>query len=256
VCHETWSAPGADGRLEPLEIPVEGGALPALRAAVPEDVEAIGACVLATDIYGPVPFYQEVARRLAAVGIATSVVDLFWREGPLAEVTREAAFARRGGMDERLALADAHAAVDALRKGGPDRVGVLGFCFGGMLALDLVAQRDDVVAVSFYGFPEGIAAPVRVRAPRPIDLVGDVRSPALAHWAGQDHNVPVDQAQRYDAAMAELGHDYVAHHYPAAGHSFLQGMVEDREDSADARLAWDRTVGYLTALLHGPGGGG
>ena len=253
MCHASWAPRGrAHATVDEVGIDVEGGQLPAWVHAPPESVPAIGACVLATDIYGPVPFYREVARRLAEAGVATALVDLLFREGPLPEVTREAAFARRGRMDERRALADSHAAVEhmAVQAGGGP-VAYLGFCLGGMLALDLAAERDDIVAISFYGFPEGIQPQVAAPAPRPIDVVGDVVAPVLAHWPDLDHIVDPAAAARYDAAMVEHGRDYTSHHYPDAGHSFLQGIVEDRDDSAAAHLAWDRTLDFLRERLPG-----
>ena len=68
--------------------------------------------LLVPDIYGPSPFYAELTRRLAGAGFAATLVDYFFREGPLVEVTREVAFARRSRFDERRALRDLHAAID------------------------------------------------------------------------------------------------------------------------------------------------
>ena len=112
MCHERWHAQH-ELPLTAEAIAVDGGELPVLRAAVPDGVDAIGACVLATDIYGPVPFYQEVARQLAAAGVATSVVDLFWREGPLPELTRDAEGAPLGWQIVR----DAPATTERRRAG-------------------------------------------------------------------------------------------------------------------------------------------
>jgi carboxymethylenebutenolidase len=237
----------------PLDVEVPGGSLPGLLHRAPADVEALAPCVLATDIYGTVPFYREVAARLAAAGATTLLVDLFFREGPLPEVTREAAYARRARMDEAGAIDDTEAAVAHLATAlDAPRVGVVGFCLGGLIAMVLAARRDDVLALSFYGFPEGLAGDVRVRAPRPLDLAGEVRSPIVAFWGDQDHLVPADVVERYGRALLDAGAPYESHRYADAGHGFLQGLVEDRADSGAARDAWGRVLDHLSAIRKEP----
>lgn len=208
-----------------------------------------GACVVVPDIYGPSPFYVEITRRLAAAGFTATLVDYFFREGPLADPSREAAFARRADLDEQRALRDLDAAVDQLGPGGAaGRTGLIGFCLAGQLALDLCAHRRDLAAVCFYPFPEGVDGPVRVAAPRPIDLADAITGPILSFWGTEDY-IPSSVIERFAAAMHRHGTDYTQHLYPGAGHAFLQGLVDPRNDSAAAYDAWTRTVAFLRARL-------
>ena len=57
--------------------------------------EAAPAVLVVSDIFGRSPFYEDLAARLAATGYHALLPDYFFRQGPLAEHTREAAFARR-----------------------------------------------------------------------------------------------------------------------------------------------------------------
>ena len=50
-------------------------------------------------------------------------------------------------------------------------MGVLGFCLGGTLALDLAARRADLAVVTYYAFPEGFDG--RNPVPAPIDVADD-----------------------------------------------------------------------------------
>ena len=250
MCHEDWvgSTSEARARRIPVEVEVPDGVLPGMLYE-PQDAASGGPVVLITDIYGMVPFYHEVSGRLATAGHPTLLIDIFWREGELAENTREAAFERRSKMDEPRGIADVSAALDFVKdRFGADQAGVLGFCLGGLFAFVLTAQRDDLVTVSYYGFPEGISAPVRVPSPRPIDLVAEMSGPILSFWGEEDY-IGVDVMNRFGDAVTAQGIDYEAHIYPDAGHAFLQGMVEDRVDSAAATDSWKKALAYLNQRL-------
>jgi carboxymethylenebutenolidase len=247
MCHQDWSDTDPRASAEPVAVAVEDGdPMPAWEftpAAAP-----VGTCVVVPDIFGPVPFYAQVARRLADSGLRAVLVDYFFREGPLTELTREAAFARRAALDERRTIRDLSAAVDQVRSDHA-RTGVIGFCLAGQLALDLCAERDDLAAVCFYPFPEGVAGPVAVRAPRPIDLAARIKGPVVSFWGSEDY-VGRDVMDRFERAMHAAGADYRQHIYPGATHGFLRGLVEpDHPDRDAAHDAWERSVAFLASAL-------
>ncbi len=248
MCHQHWTAPDGEAAAgAPVAVAVDGGeSMPGWRfapAGVPQ-----GSCVVVPDIYGPSLFYHEVARLLATSGFTATLVDYFFREGPAADGSREAAFARRAGLDEQRAIRDIDAAVEQFGSGPAARTGVIGFCLAGQLALDLCATRQDLATACFYPFPEGVAGPVAVAAPRPVDLAARITGPILAFWGDEDYT-PADVIARFHSAMREAGADYTQHVYEGAGHSFLQGLVDDRPDSAAARDAWTRTLSFLRDAL-------
>jgi carboxymethylenebutenolidase len=250
MCHESWA--GAHGTAASTAsqtgIQVADGLLPCLVYQAGPD-SGRSPCVLVPDIYGPVPFYQEVARRLAAAGHPTALIDIFWREGPLAELTRDAAFSRRSGMDETAAIGDTSSAVEYMRArfGGP-RTGVLGFCLGGTVALVLASSRQDLAVVSYYGFPEGAGGQVRVPGPRPVDLAAHMTGPILAFWGAEDY-IGAQTIDRFAAAITAGPAHYSSHVYAGAGHGFLQGLVEERGDSAAAADSWHKTLSFFATNL-------
>jgi carboxymethylenebutenolidase len=241
MCHETWR-PGSPARPVPAPVAVaDGGPMPA--SSFGPEGEAGDPVVLVPDIYGPSPFYEEIAQRLAHAGHPTLLVDHHFREGDLPERTREGAFERRSRMREPRALDDIRSAIDAVRR--DDRpVGVLGFCLGGQFALVLAATEPGLRVVSYYGFPEGLAEPVVEPAPRPIDLVPQIDSPVLAFWGDEDY-IPLSVVRRYADSAAAAERPVTVQVYEGAGHSFLQGLVETRPDSAAAEDSWDRTLAFL-----------
>lgn len=208
-----------------------------------------GRVLVVPDIYGPSPFYHEVACRLADRGLRAVLVDYFHREGPLTERSRDAAFGRRTLLDEVRALRDLSAAIAQLREGQPaerQHVGVLGFCLAGQFALDLCAREADLRTVCFYAFPEGPGGEAGRPAPRPIELADRITGPILAFWGDQDY-IPLRVVARFSEAMATHGVDYEHHVYEGAGHGFLEGLVQERPDSASAHDAFDRCVRFFLA---------
>ncbi len=84
-------------------------------------------------------------------------------------------------FDWEKGVQDAKAALDVL-KGLPevDKVGVLGFCFGGTLAYLLAANAEVDSLVSFYG--SGV--------PGALDQLDAIQAPAQFHFAGSDAFIP------------------------------------------------------------------
>ncbi|CAN5647336.1 hypothetical protein BH23CHL5_BH23CHL5_25340 [soil metagenome] len=126
-------------------------------AAKPESGTA-PAVIIIHDIFGANDFYHDLARRLASEGFLALLPDLFVRQGPLPEPSREAAMARGGRLDQIQALADIGEVIRFAAKleSSTGKAGVVGFCMGGTVAL-LAAARGPLpdAAVAYYGFPAG-----------------------------------------------------------------------------------------------------
>src|ERR1700694_2144167 len=173
MCHpETpagHTAPDVD-RME-VEVPLIGHLekMPALLCG-PQTGAGAGVLIVA-DIFGRSPFYEDLAGRLALAGFTALLPDYFFRQGQLAERTREAAMARREQLDQNPPLVHLSQAIDWLHlqpfAAGP--IGTVGFCMGGTFVLDLAAERDELATVCFYGFPAGSPAPGG--PPAPLTLV-------------------------------------------------------------------------------------
>lgn len=248
MCHEKWKPAGeraVEGRQVSFAVSA-GQAMPGWRYG---HHPSQGVCLVLPDIYGPSPFYHRLAALLADEGYETVLVDYFFRQGPIAELTRDAAFARRAPMDENLCLQDIGDVIDQLAAERPAaRVGIVGFCLSGSFALDLSSLRGDLATVAYYAFPEGPGGPVAVAAPKPIEIADRFRGPITAFWGDQDY-IPLPLIERFGAEMARHDVDYEEHLYAGVGHGFLQGLVEDRHDSAAAHDAWTRTLTFLSKHL-------
>jgi len=225
-----------------------GGAMPAL-LTVPEGGTPMGGVLVIHDVYGMSPFYEDLTARLAVAGHAALLPDLFFRQGPLAERSREEARERRSTFDEVLALDDLEAAAEMLfgHLGGSPGLASLGFCMGGTFALDLAARRPNLRTVCYYGFPAANDSPRARAAPAPLDIVDRIRGSVLGFWGDQDSAVGMENVQALDDALttSSVDHEFVI--YPNVGHGFMAASKFDPtheayEASADA---WSGALRFL-----------
>ncbi|PKL74486.1 MAG: dienelactone hydrolase, partial [Candidatus Melainabacteria bacterium HGW-Melainabacteria-1] len=116
------------------------------------------------------------------------------------------------------------------------KVGVVGFCFGGLMA-NLMAVRlpDLAAAVPFYG------------GQAPTEDVSRIQAPLLLHFAETDERVNAGWPA-YEAALKAHHKSYTAHVYPGVSHGFHNDTTP-RYDSAAATLAWQRTLEFFKQTL-------
>lgn len=139
-------------------------------------------------------------------------------------------------------MRDLDAAVQWLRmETGSARVRSLDFCMGGTFALDLASLRDDMVTVSYYGFP-------LMPPPKPMDLVDELRGPVLAFWGEDDRGIGPDTVHAYTARASKANPGFTGEVIPGLGHGFLAAARID--DAADAGGAtWQRTLTHFADHL-------
>jgi len=117
------------------------------------------------------------------------------------------------------------------------KIGVVGFCFGGLMANTLAVRLPEVViaAVPFYG-----------RQPA-VEDVPKIKASLLLHYAELDTRVN-EGWPAYEAALKQAGTKYTAHVYPNANHGFHNDTTP-RYSEPDAKLAWLRTIEFFKKTL-------
>lgn len=254
MCHKSCPNPVTGGApvSESMEtVSCDDTEMPVLLARPDNAAEPLPAIVLIHDIWGANDFYHDLARRLANERYVVALPNLFHREGPLEEETREAALSRssRAKQDDHLADLEAVTTWLLSHEGCNGTFGVMGFCLGGTLTF-LRAAREPMpaAAVAFYGFP---AKDTTDNAPlRPIDEseVAAINAPLLGLWGDQDAGVGMDNVDAYAASLSRHGkpHDFII--YPDAGHAFLT-FDEDATHYATSIHAWNRATVFLDQHL-------
>jgi carboxymethylenebutenolidase len=118
------------------------------------------------------------------------------------------------------------------------RLGVVGFCMGGQLALFAATLNPSIGAcVNFYGIHPNVK-------PDYTKLNG----PVLGLFAEKDQFVTPDVARQVDAAIKQAGKQSEIHIYPNVDHAFFN---DEREvyDKAAADDAWRRTLAFFRQHL-------
>jgi carboxymethylenebutenolidase len=186
------------------------------------------------------PHTEDVARRMALEGFVALAPDFLSSQGGTPEDEDQAREMIRQ-LDPQQTVQNALAAIDFLvgHEATTDKVGVIGFCWGGGLANQVAVSSPEVAAVvPFYG-----------RQPASGD-VAKIQAPLLLHYAGIDERINAGIPE-YEQALQEAGVEYTIHMYEGANHAFLNDTNEARYDHEAAELAWSRTVDFLKQHLGG-----
>jgi carboxymethylenebutenolidase len=224
-----------------------------LWVAEPAQVPA-PAVLIVNDMYGMSPFHSHVMALVAAQGFVAIDADYFHRSGPLVGASFEGALQRRDALDRGQAVADLSELVRHLQSDSrvtPGAVGAIGFCIGGTLAIALAAE-EDVVGISFYGFP---VEPPGGNDDATIDLrtlASRIRRPILAHWAGADQYIDLPLIASFEESLKEANVPSEFLFYDDMKHGFMSALLgaDSNAQKLAAARAWDCTGEFLAAHLH------
>jgi len=224
--------------------------------ALPEPARAPGV-VMIHDVWGLSDHTRDLAQRLAREGFAVLAIDLYRRAQPQ-KIEDPGAWMR--ALSDPAVLADLGAASRflATHPGTNGRVGVLGFCMGGMYAL--MAGCSDLgfaASVPFYGLlshahgilhdPAGLDPAAKPRTP--LAMASELRCPMLAFFGDQDTFIPQSDVAALERELARASAPSEVVVVAGAGHAFMNDTRAEAYRPEDAARAWQRTVAFLRANL-------
>lgn len=172
--------------------------------------------VVLQEIFGVNTNIRSVCDFFASRQLIALAPDLFWRVEPnleLSESDVEKARATRAKVDDNLATDDAAAAMAWLSKhpSCTGHVGVVGYCWGGMLAYLTAVRHKPEAAVGYYG----------VGIEHKLDLAKNLACPLMLHYAELDKYAP-------PAVVAQVRDAYkddprvTIYEYPGCDHAFAR----------------------------------
>ncbi|MDT8436543.1 MAG: dienelactone hydrolase family protein [Gemmatimonadota bacterium] len=209
--------------------------------AVPEGEGPFPSVILIHEWNGLVDRVRQVADALAGEGYVALAADLYaGRTGSSRD--ENVALMQEAQADPDAIIANLDAAQRFLRE-RPDvsgRIGTIGWCFGGGVALSYAigGENHDGTAI-FYG-----------RLVTDPELLSSVDHPIYGTFAEMDSGIPPAEVERFTAALREAGIENDIHIYDDVQHGFWLWVDRDPETNADpARDAWDRLRAYLGRVL-------
>lgn len=175
------------------------------------------------------------ARDLAELGYSALAIDMYG-QGRNTEHPKDAmSFMQQALEDSDAAKARFVAAMDLLKQQpqtNAEKIGAVGYCFGGKVVLDMARQGvplDGVV--SFHG----------ALATQTPAVPGSVKARVLVQHGSDDSMVPEDDVAALNAEMVQAGADYRFISYPGARHGFTNPNA-DRHQEHGVDVAYDQSA--------------
>jgi carboxymethylenebutenolidase len=241
------------------------------RLTIREAADPRGGVVLLQEAFGVTPYLLEVADRLAHEGWTTVVPHLYHRSGSPTfaydvnhgdGVDSREPEAERAAADAILphALAmtlegldrDLDEAFEVLEQRGivAANSAVMGFCFGGSVALYAAASRVLGAAAIFYG--SGITEPHFGVVPAFVGLARERVTPTIAFYGALDKHIASEEVDALENALTTSAAPSELVRFPDAEHGFHCTLRRNYHPGA-AEEAWAQTLAWFGTYI--PAGG-
>jgi carboxymethylenebutenolidase len=206
--------------------------------AVPAAGSGPGILVL-QEWWGLVPHIKDVADRFAAAGYVALAPDLY--KGATTTSPDEAGRMLMA-LNIEQAARDLEQAADFLANHEAvtsEKLGVIGFCMGGQLALLAATLSDRIGAtVDFYGIHPNVHPDF-----------SQLKAPVLGIFGEQDSSVPPAAVEQLISEIRQAGKTIDAYTYPNAGHAFFNDTRPEVYNAEAATDAWQRTIEFFQSHL-------
>ncbi len=186
--------------------------------------------------------HKDVGRRFAKAGYVALVPDMLSRQGGTSSfASRDAAIAAGRKLTNDMITHDLAGAVGYLNGQNfvrANKIGVVGFCWGGGKALMFTTRSKEVAAsVVYYG-----------DKPANLDDVKNITVPVLGHYGEADERITSGVPQ-LDAAMKQFGKSFEYKIYPGAPHGFNRDDSPSVYREETAKEAWAKTMEFFKKHL-------
>ena len=218
----------------------------------PEGVGPWPGVIFYMDAFGIRPGMVQMATHLASQGYVVLLPDLFYRHGPYGPLdpkqvlkgdVRAIIGPLMGSTDNHKAAEDTAAFIaylDSRQDVAKTKIGTVGFCMGGGMALTAAAYYPDRIGavVSFHGGNLATDQPTS-----PHLLLDKVKAELYIAIADNDGSYPPEMGERFEAALKAAGVKHKSELYEGKAH----GWMKPDMSVYDAEAA-ERGWGELFAL--------
>lgn len=229
-----------------VSIPTGSGPIPAYRAQ-PQGGKNLPLVLVVQEIFGVHEHIKDVCRRLAKLGYCAISVELYARQGNVANAPMEQIRPIVAAVPDAQVMSDLDAAVAFAKASGSvdtSKLAITGFCWGGRITWLYTAHNPGVKAgIAWYGRVVGDKTPLQPA--NPIDVADKIKAPVLGLYGGADQGIPVASLDQLKAALgAGTKSEFVV--YPDAPHAFHADYRPSYREAA-AKDGWSRLVAWLKA---------
>jgi carboxymethylenebutenolidase len=206
---------------------------------VPDKPGQYPALIVIHEWWGLNDWVKEQSEKLAAQGYVVLAVDLY--RGKVAADAGEAHELSRGMPQDRAIkdLLSAYTYLASRKDVKPDRIGSIGWCMGGGLALELAMHQPHLAAcvVNYGSLPTD---------PNDIQLMG---APLLGNFGAEDKGITPADVNAFEQTMKKMNRRVDFKIYEGAGHAFENPNNTTGYRPEAAADAWARTLAFLHKAL-------
>jgi carboxymethylenebutenolidase len=203
------------------------------------------AVVVVQEIFGVNADLRDTCDELAKQGYLALSPDLFWRMEPGVDMSDQTdeewkkGFALYTAFDYEAGVADVAATMDVARTlpGATGKVGLMGYCLGGLMTFITTARKGSDASIVYYGGG----------TEKHLDEAPNIHSPLMMHLGEEDEYIPKSAQRAIAEALAgnPLAEIYT---YPGQCHAFARHRGKHYNREA-ATLANQRTTAFLARHL-------
>ena len=204
-----------------LAKPVESGKYPAV--------------VMIHEWWGLNDNIKEMAQKLASQGYIVLAVDLYNNK---VGITSEEARQLMTSFDGDEGIENMNSAIRFLKSEySVDKIGSIGWCFGGGQSLNLAVNSDLDATVMYYG-----------QVISESEKLSNISWPLLGIFAELDQGIPPKAVREFESSLDELGIKNEIIIYLGVNHAFANPSG-DRYSPQEAKDAWNKTLEFFNNNL-------
>ena len=231
----------------PVGLEFEGEQLECVLVSRRDDMPRPGVILFPT-VVGVSELELGFARQLVHLGYTGFVADLYGKQyrgadRPIAAEQMKRVRADRAALRRRLSAVLESARVQHAVDG--QRMAAIGYCFGGLCALDLARSGADIAgAASFHGLFDPTGLPPR-----------EIKAKVVAFHGWDDPMMPPDKVVALGKELTDAGADWQIHAYGNVRHGFTNpgadkiGNPAVKFDALAAERSWTSLINFLEELF-------
>ncbi len=238
---------------ENISINYNNGEFPAYLVS---NENAVSAVILIEEIWGLNDHIKDVSERVAGLGYTVLAPELLEDSGVLEKISPEIFMEMRNPetRDEaqkkmreataplhtpefgKDAIAKLQATFDLLKSKQIEKIGVMGFCFGGTYSYAFTASNPEIKAcIAFYGQP-------------PLENIAGINCPVMGFYGEKDKRL-MDSLPQLEEQMSKYNKDFTHKVYKNTGHAFFNNTNQMTFNKEAAEDAWKLTNDFLKKYL-------
>lgn len=218
-----------------VKIPVADGSIPAYQA-MPSTGKNFPVILVIQEIFGVHEHIKDMCRRYAKMGYLAIAPELFARQGDVSKITDIGEILNKvvSKVPDEQVFSDLNATlafVKDQKKGDIEKLGLVGYCWGGRTVW-LYAERNPNVkaGVAYYGLLNGMKSDIKKNDP--IDIAHNLKVPVLGLYASTDSFIKPEIIEQMQAELEKSGSKSEIIVFPNVNHGF----------NADYRPTYNKTA--------------